>query len=91
MRLLAFSGQLAAISMKTDSGAAGWAATAAVIVGYDLWAILTKRQTMSAWFGRQLKHPCRRSVLAAIWALLTWHLFGGRPDPLRWSLDPASG
>ena len=72
--------------MKTNTGALGWAITTAAVVGYDLWAILTERQTMSAWFGRQLANPCRRGVLAVIWILLTWHLFGGgKYDPLSFT------
>ena len=69
--------------MSRNTGALGWAITTAAVVGYDLWAILTKHQTMSAWFGRQLADPCRRGVLAFVWGLLTWHLFGdGKYDPL---------
>jgi len=29
------------------------------------------------------RKPVCREVLAIMWGALTWHLFGGRPDPLR--------
>jgi len=68
---------------RSNTGAAGWAATTAVVVGYDLWAVLSEHQTMSAYFARQIADPRRRTLLGLVWALLTWHLFGGKPDPLR--------
>jgi len=73
--------------MSTDSddriGIVGWVMLAAVVVIFDSWALAAKRQTMSAAFLAATRKPVCREVLMVMWGALTWHLFGGRPDPLR--------
>lgn len=55
-------------------GVYGWAATAAVVVGYDLWAHYTGRPTMSRTLGHYLARPVLGPALAGGWAALTYHL-----------------
>ena len=55
-------------------GLYGWLATAAVVVGYDAWAILTDRPTMSRTLGHYLHRPVLGPVLAGTWAGLAYHL-----------------
>lgn|GEM_PF-2433326 len=90
MFLSGFLGHLGAFSVAQGriSGGVGWAMIAAVVLGWDMWAWWSHQQTLSAWFLGQVRRPRRRWLLASGWGLLTWHLFGGRPDPLRRLLDP---
>lgn len=63
----------------------GWVILAAWITAYDLYAIRSGRQTLSAAFYEAVKHPQRRWLVVASWAYLTAHLFHlGNPE-----LDPS--
>lgn len=55
-------------------GLYGWAATAAVVVIYDRWAIVNQRPTMSRTLGHYLHRPILGPVLAGAWAGLCYHL-----------------
>ena len=55
-------------------GLIGWAATAATVTGFDVWASLTGRPTMSRTLGHYLAHPLLGPILAGAWSGLTYHL-----------------
>jgi hypothetical protein len=57
---------------------------ALLVGGYDLWALRTRRETMSAGFHRALRHPLSRWPVVVSWAYLTAHLFVGP----AWTWDP---
>lgn len=50
---------------------------AATVVGYDVWALINNRETLSGAFWRAREHPHARYVTVGIWAGLTWHLLLG--------------
>lgn len=60
---------------KISSGDAAWIALAVYVMGYDLYAWLTGRDTLSQSFDRALQHPLRGSATLCVWAGLTVHLF----------------
>lgn len=71
--------------MKADSTPA-WITLTAGVVAYDLWALRTGRESLSAGFYRAITHPKARWPVIVAWAYLTVHLFVGprwRWDPLR--------
>lgn len=49
----------------------GWAAA----LTYEVFALLTGRQTMSAAVWKLQEHPLGRPLLAGLWIWLTAHLF----------------
>lgn len=55
-------------------GLYGWAATFAVVVGYDIWASSSGHPTMSRTLGHYLRRPVTGPIIAAAWAGLTYHL-----------------
>lgn len=65
-------------------GNVGWAGLVAFVLGYDTWAIVAGRESMTAAFGRAIQHPFHRWPVSVAWAITTLHLFGRLP---RW-LDP---
>ena len=72
--------------MAPRSGTTGWVALAGLVVSYDLWAMLTDRETMTSAFGRALKHPFARWPVLVAWGVTTLHLLGRMPrryDPFH--------
>ena len=80
---------------KTESSTTGtswttgdraWVGLAAYIIAYDVFAGLTKRETLSMSFARALDAPVRRWPTIVMWVYITAHLFRLVPrryDPLR--------
>ena len=68
---------------KDQAGVFAWVFVTTVVVVFDAWALAANRQTMSAAFLNAARKPGFREMLVVVWGALTWHLFGGRPDPLR--------
>lgn len=66
-------------------GSVLWAGLAAYVLGVDIYALSTGRETLTEAFGRALVHPKRRWLVSVSWALTTKHLFFKRFLP--W-LDP---
>jgi hypothetical protein len=66
----------------------GWGAVATIVVGYDVWALLKDRETLSGAFWRARGHRHVRYVALSVWAGLTWHLLFGdkRVAPVAVSL-----
>jgi hypothetical protein len=61
---------------KKIPGDYAWIALAAAIIGYDAFAMTTKKaETMSSAIWRSLAHPVKSPIAASIWGGLTWHLF----------------
>ena len=58
-----------------SAGTKAWVALTAGIVGYDVWAMLNNKETMSAAFGRAIDHPRKRWIVIVCWGLTTKHLF----------------
>lgn len=62
----------------------GWAAIATWVVAYDAWALMKKRETLTAAFYRGANTRYGWGVMGA-WLGVTWHLMSrGRhilPDP----------
>jgi len=56
------------------AGLVGWGATVGVAIAYDVWALRTKRPTMSRTLGHFLAQPLWGPVLAGAWAGLSYHL-----------------
>lgn len=59
---------------------------AALILGYDTWAIFTGKETMTSAFARGLKHPLARWAVTLAWLLTTLHLYERLPklyDPFH--------
>ncbi len=53
-----------------------WVVMALCILGYDLWAMNTKKaETMSSALWRSLEHPMKSPFLLLSWGVLTHHLF----------------
>ena len=65
-----------------DSNAAGWALLVIMvgIIAFELWAVATKRPTISQWVQRRTRGRSWWKVfgVGAI-GLLLWHLFEGGP------------
>lgn len=66
-------------------GSVLWVGLAAYVLGVDIYALSTGRETLTEAFGRALIHPHRRWLVSVSWALTTKHLFFKRFLP--W-LDP---
>lgn len=67
-------------------GDKAWVGLAAYVVAYDLYAVATKRDTMSMSFYNAIKCPKRRWPTILVWSYITCHLFKWIPDkadPLR--------
>ena len=69
--------------MRINSGTKAWLGLVGYVLAYDLYAIRSGRQTLSAAFYEALRHPQRRWLVIAAWAYLTGHLFG--LDRHRWA------
>lgn len=70
----------------SKSGTRAWLFLALYITGYDIYASLTGRETLSSAFWRAVQHPKNRWGVIALWAYITCHLFHAIPDkydPLR--------
>jgi len=78
-------GQRRQVCVPTNDrgGIVGWVIVALVVIAFDGWALSSRRQTMSAAFVGAARRPGCRELLVVMWGALTWHLFGGHPDPLR--------
>jgi hypothetical protein len=55
-------------------GLYGWMMTAAVVVGFDVWAHFNDRPTMSRTMGHFLAQPVLGPILAGAWSALAYHL-----------------
>ena len=67
-------------------GGHGWWWLASFVAVYDLWAALTRHETLSGAFWRAYRDPWRRWTTIGLWAFITAHLFHLVPakyDPLR--------
>lgn len=62
---------------STRSAVLGWTAVVATVVGYDVWALVSNRETLSGAFWRARHHPHARYVAVGIWCGVTWHLLLG--------------
>ena len=60
-----------------ETAFAGWAAIAAVVIGYDAWAIARKKQTLSSAFWHTQQNPIGKIAVLLGWGSLTWHLVNG--------------
>lgn len=72
--------------MALRSGTKAWMGLAAYVLLWDLWAVKSKKETLSQAFCNGLKHPIKRWRIIALWAYITAHLFTWIPpkyDPLR--------
>ena len=64
-----------------ETALAGWAAIVGVVVAYDVWAIVSERQTLSSAFW-QTQDSKYGPVVAALWGGLSWHLIMGNRQVL---------
>lgn len=65
-----------------ETAFAGWAAIALLVIGYDAWAIMTKKRTLSAAFWKTQEKPIGRAAVILGWGGLTWHLVQGHKQVL---------
>lgn len=72
------------MSVKPFNAGWGWAGLAVYVLGYDTWAILTKRETLTAVFKRAAHHPIRRWPVLVACSITVLHLY----DRLPKQLDP---
>lgn len=73
------------IRPKITDGGMAWAALAASVVSYDIWAVRTGHETLSTAFGRAVLCPRKRWPTIVVWFFLTAHLFGPMAPPwLQW-------
>lgn len=66
-------------------GSWSWAGLACYVIAYDVWAIKTNRQTLSAAFYKAVANPSGRYGVILAWAYLSGHLFKILPrryDPI---------
>lgn len=59
---------------------------AVYIIGYDVWAAVSRNETLSEAFYNAVRHPVRKWPVGVVWTYLTVHLFHVLPerfDPLR--------
>jgi len=70
---------------RITPGGAAWLGLTAYVVGYDGFAVATRRDTMSTAFSSAVRHPRKRWPVVLAWGFITGHLFGffGKYDPLR--------
>lgn len=63
----------------------GWAGIAALVIGYDTWALLTGKETLSSCYDRLSRTRRGRLLVNGGWTALTWHLWRLRapllPEP----------
>lgn len=62
--------------MVLNSGSKAWLALLGGVLAYDLYAIRSGKQTLSAAFYEATRHPRRRWIVVACWSILSLHLFG---------------
>lgn len=69
----------------------GWITIAVFVAAFDIIAKFVGGITLSEAFRRIRSHPARHTLLALVWALLTWHLFerGHAKDKLKKSVPNA--
>lgn len=60
----------------SESGVWGWLGVGTVVVIFDGWQVLLKRETMSSALDRWLYRPIVAGIIAGGWLGLTGHLFG---------------
>lgn len=71
---------------RSTCGDKAWFGLVAYIITYDIWAAVTKKETLSTSFYNSLKHPIRKWPVILVWSYITAHLFKLIPDkfdPLR--------
>jgi len=74
------------MSRWPSCGAKGWLGLVLYIVGVDLYAFYTKKDTLSMAFFESIRHPVKRWPVILAWFGITFHLFHWIPDrydPLR--------
>jgi len=59
-----------------SDGDKAWVGLAAYIFAYDVFATLSKKDTLSEAFDRALDHNVRSPLVIGVWAGITFHLFG---------------
>lgn len=64
-----------------------WVGLFVYVAAYDSWALLREAETLSAAFGRGMRHHHARWPVFMLWAVVTGHLFGLLPR----RLDPFHG
>jgi hypothetical protein len=69
-----------------ETAFAGWAAIATWVIAYDAWAIITKKQTLSAAFWHTQERNVGKLAVLLGWGGLTWHLVMGNKQvlPDKW-------
>lgn len=65
-----------------ETAFAGWAGIAMLVIGYDAWALMTKKQTLSSAFWKTQETKIGRAVILLGWGGLTWHLCQGHKQVL---------
>lgn len=68
--------------MRLEHAEMGWVMLFGYVAAYDLWAIKTKRESLSHAFYRGVQHPKKRWITIWAWGTLTAHLFNIIPDKL---------
>lgn len=63
------------MSKGDRSGAFGWLGIFGFVVSYDIWAILSGKQTLSSACWRASTDPMAKAVIFSVWAGVTYHLF----------------
>ena len=58
-----------------SDGAKAWLGLIAYVIGYDVFAAYTDRQTLSSAFWEAWRHPKAKWVVLLVWSYLTAHLF----------------
>lgn len=65
----------------------GWLGIAFLVIGYDAWALITKKQTLSSAFWHTQRTSAGRLLVGLGWGSLTWHLVMGDRQilPDKWN------
>lgn len=67
-----------------SEGDRAWLGLLGYVVAYDMWALRTGRETLSASYYNALTSSMRRYPTVVVWVYLTAHLF--RLLPQRWDI-----
>lgn len=70
---------------KDSTSSLAWLGLAGYVFGYDVYALLNKKETLSEGFNRAMHHPRKRWLVILAWGFTTKHLFFR--DRIKW-LDP---
>lgn len=75
------------VCQVAKSAIQGWFLLAAFVAGYDLYAIIYGRETLSSCFDRGMLNKRTRWALVVFWSLLTKHLllnkYAPKADPFK--------